>query len=110
MVTICNCILVLSDAFCIWQFGAIIFIIAFSAGAAINMSKKEAEDLKGQLTKQIIGVDQNGIFINNIKVALGMFIPAVGTAIGISSGFSTGMVFSAVAKTSPILNNIPPLI
>jgi hypothetical protein len=89
--------------------GAIIFIIAFSAGAAINMSKKEAEDLKGQLTKQIIGIDQNGIFINNIKVALGMFIP-IGTAIGISSGFSTGMVFSAMAKTSPVLNNIPPLI
>src|SRR5919197_3340872 len=85
-------------------------MIAFSAGAAINMSKKEAEDIKGQLTKQTIGIDQNGIFINNIKVALGMFIPAVGTAIGISSGFSTGMVFSAVAKTSPILNNIPPLI
>jgi hypothetical protein len=90
--------------------GAVVFMITFSAGAAINISKKEAEDLKGQLTKQIIGIDQNGIFINNIKVALGMFIPAVGIAIGISSGFSTGIVFSAMAKTSPILNNIPPLI
>jgi uncharacterized membrane protein SpoIIM required for sporulation len=90
--------------------GTLVFVIAFSAGAEINMSKKEAEDLKGQLAKQIVNIDQNGIFINNIKVALGMFIPAVGTAIGISSGFSTGMVFSAMAKTSPILNNVPPLI
>ena len=90
--------------------GTLAFMIAFSAGAEINLSKKEAEDLKGQLTKQIVNIDQNGIFINNVKVALGMFIPAVGTAIGISSGFSTGMVFSAMAKTSPILTSVPPLI
>ena len=91
-------------------FGVIAFLIAYSAGAAINMTKKEAEDLKGQFTKQIIGIDQNGIFLNNVKVALGMFIPALGTGIGIFSGFSTGMVFSAMAKTSPILANISPLI
>ena len=90
--------------------GTLAFMIAFSAGAEINLSEKEAEDLKGQLTKQIVNIDQNGIFINNVKVALGMFIPAVGTAIGISSGFSTGMVFSAMAKTSPILTSVPPLI
>src|ERR687884_2379271 len=90
--------------------GTLAFMIAFSAGAEINLSKKEAEDLKGQLTKQIVNIDQNGIFINNVKVALGMFIPAVGTAIGISSGFSTGIVFSAMAKTSSILTSIPPLI
>ena len=53
---------------------------------------------------------KNGIFVNNVKVALGMFVPAIGTVIGISSGFSTGMVFSAMAKTSPILNGVPPLI
>ena len=90
--------------------GTLAFMIAFSAGAEINLSEKEAEDLKGQLTKQIVNIDQNGIFINNVKVALGMFIPAIGTAIGISSGFSTGMVFSAMAKTSPILTSVPPLI
>ena len=90
--------------------GATAFLIAYSAGAAINMSKKEADDLKGQFAKQIIGIDQNGIFINNIKVALGMFIPVVGIGLGIFSGFSTGMVFSAMAETSPLLSNIPPLI
>jgi len=90
--------------------GTLAFMIAFSAGAETNLSKKEAEDLKGQLTKQIVNIDQNGIFINNVKVALGMFMPAVGIAIGISSGFSTGMVFSAMAKTSPILTSVPPLI
>ena len=91
-------------------FGAVAFLIAYSAGATINMSKKEAEDLKGQFAKQIVGIDQNGIFINNVKVALGMFIPGIGTGIGIFSGISTGMVFSAMAETSPFISNVPPLI
>jgi hypothetical protein len=91
-------------------FGAVAFLIAYSAGATINMSKKEAEDLKGQFAKQIVGIDQNGIFINNVKVALGMFIPGIGTGIGIFSGISTGMVFSAIAETSPFISNVPPLI
>ena len=91
-------------------FGAVAFLVAYSAGTTINMSKKEAEDLKGQFAKQIVGIDQNGIFINNIKVALVMFIPGIGTGIGIFSGFSTGMVFSAMAETSPFLSNVQPLI
>ena len=91
-------------------FGIVAFLIAYSSGAAIDMNKREAENLKLQFTNQIKDIDQNGIFINNVKVALGMFIPAIGTAIGISSGFSTGMVFSAMAKTSPILTSVPPLI
>jgi hypothetical protein len=90
-------------------FGATAFLIAYSAGAAITMSKKDAEDLKGQFAKQIIGIDQNGIFFNNMRVSLFMFIPAIGTGVGVFSGFSTGMVFSAMVKASP-LNNIPPLI
>ena len=91
-------------------FGAVVFLVAYSAGATFNMSKKEAEDLKGQFAKQIVGIDQNGIFNNNVKVALIMFIPGIGTGIGIFSGFSTGMVFSAMAETSPSLNHVPPLI
>ena len=90
-------------------FGASAFLIAYSSGAAITMSKKEAEDLKGQFAKQIVGIDEKGIFFNNVKIAGLMFIPAVGTGVGIFSGFSTGMVFSAMVKASP-LNNIPPLI
>ena len=110
IVTICKLYINVKRRLIYLAIGTLAFMIAFSAGAEINLSKKEAEDLKGQLTKQIVNIDQNGIFINNIKVALGMFIPAVGTAIGISSGFSTGMVFSAMAKTSPILTSVPPLI
>ena len=43
-------------------------------------------------------------FLSTIsKLRLGMFIPGIGTGIGIFSGFSTGMVFSAMAETSPSL-------
>lgn len=42
-------------------------------------------------------------------IALVMFIPIVGIGLGIFSGFSTGLVFSALAETSSYLQNVPPL-
>jgi len=48
-------------------------------------------------------------FINNAKIALGMFVPLLGVGLGIFSGFSTGMVFNAIAATSANLD-IPPLL
>ena len=90
-------------------FGAIAFLLAYSAGAGIDINKKEAEDVKGEFIKKIDNIDQNGIFINNIMIALGMFIPVFGIGLGIFSGFSTGLVFNALAETSPYLQNVPPL-
>lgn len=89
-------------------FGILAFLIAYSSGAAIDMNKREAENLKLQFTNQIKDIDQNGIFINNIKIALGMFIPVFGDGLGIFTGFSTGMVVSAITKTSLI--TLPPWI
>jgi uncharacterized membrane protein SpoIIM required for sporulation len=59
---------------------------------------------------QIKDIDQTGIFINNAKIALGMFVPLLGVGLGIFSGFSTGMVFNAIAATSANLNDISPLL
>jgi hypothetical protein len=39
-----------------------------------------------------------------------MFIPLLGIGVGIFSGFSTGMVFNAIAATSASLNGISPLL
>ena len=39
-----------------------------------------------------------------------MFVPLLGVGLGIFSGFSTGMVFNAIAATSANLNDIPPLL
>ena len=90
-------------------FGVAAFLIAYSAGAAVPMSDKEAEEVRKQFSEQIEGIDQNGIFLNNIRIAGFMFIPAFGIAFGIFAGFATGSVFSALANSSPMLSGVPPL-
>jgi stage II sporulation SpoM-like protein len=89
--------------------GVVAFLIAYSAGAAVHMGKQQTEDLRRHFAEQIRGIDQNGIFINNARIALGMFVPAAGIGLGVISGFYTGMIFTAIAATSA-LNNAPPLV
>jgi hypothetical protein len=89
--------------------GIVAFLIAYSAGAAVHMSKEQTDDLRRHFAEQIRGIDQNGIFINNVRIALGMFVPAAGIGLGIISGFYTGVIFTAIAQTSA-LANVPPLI
>jgi hypothetical protein len=86
------------------------FMIAYSVGAATPLSEQDAKDLKKQFQDQIGNIDQNGIFANNARIALGMFIPAAGTVLGMFSGFETGSVFSAMAKSSPALSSVPPIV
>lgn len=91
-------------------FGAAAFLIAYSTGAAVPMSEEEAETLRREFSKQIEGIDQNGIFWNNVRITLIMFVPAVGSAFGAFSGFATGSVFSALASSSPMLGEVSPLV
>jgi hypothetical protein len=91
-------------------FGAAAFLIAYSAGAAFPTGEDDAETLRREFSKQIEGIDQNGIFLNNFRIALVMFIPAAGAAFGAFSGFATGSIFSVLASSSPILNKVPPLV
>jgi len=86
------------------------FLIAYSGGAALPMSKQYAETLMQEFSKQIVGIDQVGIFLNNIQITIVMFIPAIGAAFGAFSGFSTGSIFSALATSSPLLEGVPPLV
>ncbi|HET6780041.1 MAG TPA: stage II sporulation protein M [Nitrososphaera sp.] len=90
-------------------FGAAAFLIAYSAGAAAPIEDEEAETLRREFSRQIEGIDQNGIFLNNVRIALVMFVPAAGVAFGAFSGFATGSIFSALASSSPMLNEVPPL-
>jgi len=89
--------------------GIVAFLVAYSAGAAVHMGKQQTDDLKRHFAEQIRGIDQNGIFFNNVRIALGMFVPAAGIGLGVISGFYTGMIFTAIAATSA-LNNVPPLV
>jgi stage II sporulation SpoM-like protein len=89
--------------------GAAVFLIAYSVGAAVPMSDEEAAQVRQEFADQIGDINENGIFVNNVRIALGMFIPAAGAGLGIFSGFATGSVFSALAHSSPELAGIPPL-
>ena len=88
----------------------IVFIIAYFVGATlVNLSPSQADIIKRDFQKQIKGINQYGIFANNVRVALGMFLPGFGIAIGAFSAFSTGLVFNALSTISPALSNISPL-
>jgi uncharacterized membrane protein SpoIIM required for sporulation len=89
--------------------GVIVFIAAYSVGAGLTLSGEEAEIIRSSFLEDIENIDQAGIFLNNIRVALMMFVPGVGAGIGAYSGVSTGMVFNAFAQISPELAATPPL-
>lgn len=90
-------------------FGIVSFLIAYSAGAAVHIGKEQADDLRQHFSEQIKGIDQNGIFANNARIALFMFLPAAGIGVGGFVGFNTGLIFTAIAEHSA-LNNVPPLV
>lgn len=89
---------------------AAIFAAVYSAGAASTMSEEEAKNLKDLFGKQVEGIDAIGIFLNNFRIAAAMFIPGFGIFVGIFSAYSTGLVFKALAQTTPEIANLPPLI
>jgi hypothetical protein len=90
--------------------GAAVFLAAYSGGAAFPLSDEDAAMVRDQFADQIEGIDQYGIFFNNMKLSLAMFIPAAGAGTGVFVGFATGTVYSAIAEQTPSLANIPPLL
>lgn len=90
--------------------GIVVFVIAYLIGAGTDIGKNETENLRDQFNKQVKDIDQNGIFVNNLRISLGMFIPVLGMGLGIFSGFSTGLIFNVISESSPLLNNISPLL
>ena len=100
-------------------FGIATFLIAYFIGTVVDITQQKIEELRGQFLVQIRDISLAGILINNMKLALDMFIPGFGIGLGLFSGFSTGMTINAVAEISPPLKNIetftllkdnPPLI
>lgn len=86
------------------------FIVFFNLGAYSNVSKEDAEVISNQFKDMVKDIDAIGIFVNNFRIALAMFIPALGVAIGLFSAYSTGLVFRALVETTPALSNIPPML
>jgi len=82
---------------------------SFSIGALIKISDEDAKAFLKEFQTAVEGIDAIGIFLHNSSIALPMFIPGFGVAWGLFASASTGLAFSALASTTPILANIPPI-
>jgi hypothetical protein len=92
-----------------WAAGTLAFVVAYYIGAVMPLPAADAEAIRSEFLLEIDDIDQIGIFLNNIAVAVGMFIPGVGVGLGGYSGVSTGIVYNAFAQASPELQRSSPL-
>lgn len=88
--------------------GMAAFIAAGAAGASTELTPEEAAQVREEFEEEIGGIDQNGIFVHNALVTLGMFIPGAGAGLGGFSGFTTGVVLVALTEQQSALSGFPP--
>lgn len=88
--------------------GIIVFLIFFTIGTLVTFDESTSQELKEQFQNKIKNIDSLGIFFNNFLISILMFIPGIGIAFGLFSGFSTGNIFVIITRDLPI--QIPPLL
>ena len=86
-----------------------IFSLSFQIGATSEVNPQEANEFVQDFLSATQDIDGLGIFLNNISASLPMFVPGIGVALGIYSGWSTGFGFAAIATMAPGLAEIEPL-
>ena len=86
-----------------------IFSLTFALASEIQLTEDEVTEIIEEFDEMTEGIDGAGIFIHNVSIALPMFIPGFGIFWGLFAAFSTGIAFSAMKSTIPLLNQIPPL-
>ena len=92
-------------------FVAVLFFLGiFYAGYSFKMDESFSKELSKNFINQIKDIDEFGIFFNNLKIALVMFIPIIGIIMGTISGFSTGLVFNSIMDLSGTASYTNPLI
>ena len=92
-------------------FIAIFFFLGiFFVGFSFKMDESFSKELSKNFINQIRDIDEFGIFFNNLKIALVMFIPVIGIIMGTISGFSTGLVFNSIMDVSGPTSYTNPLI
>jgi hypothetical protein len=85
------------------------FTASFLIGTLSILDEEGALEIFNEFNQTIADIDSIGIFLNNLTVGLPMFIPGVGPAWGLYSGWSTGVTFSAIISMSPEMENFQPL-
>lgn len=85
------------------------FATAFQIGSMTTVSEEEADAFMEEFRNLVFDIDAFGIFTNNTRIALPMFIPGFGAVWGLFSAWSTGFAFAAIASVTPEIAGIPPL-
>ena len=85
------------------------FTASFLIGTLTILDEAESLIIFDEFNQTITDVDFLDLFLNNLTVELPMFIPGVGPAWGLYSGWSTGVSFSAIISMSPNLTDFQPL-
>ena len=88
--------------------GIVVFLIFFIIGTSVTLDESTSTLLKEQFQNKIKNIDSVGIFLNNFLISILMFLPGIGIAFGLFSGFSTGNIFMILTRDLPI--QIPPLL
>ena len=86
-----------------------IFIISFSIGAEIKVPEEDAKTFLKEFQQTVEGINAIGIFAHNASIGLPMFVPGFGVPWGLFAAASTGLAFSALVSTTPMLAKIPPI-
>src|SRR4029078_3973209 len=86
------------------------FLSIFYVGFSFRMDESFSKELSKNFINQITDIDEFGIFLNNLKIALVMFIPVIGLIMGTISGFSTGLVFNSIMNLSDVTYSNPLVI
>lgn len=86
------------------------FLSIFYLGFSFKMDESFSKELLKNFKNQISDIDEFGIFLNNLKIALVMFIPVIGLVMGTISGFSTGLVFNSIMNLSDVTYSNPLVI
>ena len=89
---------------------AFVFLAVFVLGSEVNIPEDEALMLIGEFEGQFVGIQWYDIFVHNLTIALGMFIPFGGFVWGSTSALMTGIAFAAYSITSPDVINFSPLL
>jgi uncharacterized membrane protein SpoIIM required for sporulation len=95
----------------VFFFIAMLFFLGiFYLGFSFKMDESFSKELSKNFINQISDIDEFGIFLNNLKIALVMFIPIIGLVMGTISGFSTGLVFNSIMNLSDVTYSNPLVI
>ncbi len=85
------------------------FTASFLIGTLSVLGEAESLAIFDEFNQTITDIDSLGIILNNFYVALPTFIPGIGPAWGLYSGWSTGVTFSAIISHSPTIADFQPL-